>query len=285
LTAESQSRSETPSVETPSASIAPWASNEPSKGPSLKEIQAAEAKKAAEREKVEAAARRAQMEKELLAQANALTTAPALGLPNSATWGSGASPSTPTANTASAWAKPVVGKAPTAGSSGKTLAQIQREEEARKLRAVAAAKAASTVSGTPVSMSAAGKTYAGLAGNKAAPTTPSATGVGGAWTTVGSSGKVKTPTVTIPTAPSAPAPTGSAGGVRSTSGNVAPATMASKVKPTSATPSRSGTMNVGAAQEEFKKWAVGELMGDLKKGISGMSFCSLLVSLIRLVLY
>ncbi|KAI9693165.1 MAG: hypothetical protein M1822_005161 [Bathelium mastoideum] len=271
LTVESRSRSETP-VETPT-SIAPWA-KEPSeapKGPSLKEIQELEAKKAAQREAEEAAARRAVYEKELLAQAMAPQPAP--GLPTSSTWGSGQSPVTPGSAAASAWAKPLAGKptGSTAAGAGKTLAQIQKEEEARKkMAAVAKVSTATTASssGTAPPLSS-GKRYADLAG-KTAPPQPN---LGGAWTTVGANGKTKTtapPTATVAGATS-----------RSASGGVVAAS-ASRPKPT-ATPTRSATMGGAVMQanahDEFKKWAITELRPDLKGNISVDDFVGTLMAL------
>ena len=77
LAADSRSATQTP-IETPTVSIAPWAerTTEHPKGPSLKEIQEAEAKRAAEQEEIAAAARRAQAEQERLVQAQAPIPAP-----------------------------------------------------------------------------------------------------------------------------------------------------------------------------------------------------------------
>lgn len=268
LHAESRSRSQTPSVETPSASIAPWAKEpaEAPKGPSLKEIQDMEARAAAQAEEIAAKARRAALEKELAAQAQA--EAPAPGLPSSATWATAgtASPAPQSPATApSPWAK--AAKTPTVSTTAKTLAQIQKEEEARKRRvaAAAAAAAAATTAQSPVSAASAaaqtaGKRYADLASKIASPA-PVPTGPGGAWTTVGASGKVKTPIA--PTPPAA---------ARVVSQTTVPLAAAPVRKPTA--PIRTSTLGgtgPGAvnAQEEFKKWAVNELRHDLNKGVSG----------------
>jgi PERQ amino acid-rich with GYF domain-containing protein len=260
---ESRSQSATPSVETPSTSLAPWAkdSTEAPKGPSLKEIQAAEAKKAAQQEELAAAAKRAALEKEILAQANAAVVSAAPGLPTSSTWASGSSmsPVTPSGGAPSAWAKPLAGKGP-GSSTGtkKTLSQIQKEEEARKQRQVAAAStSASTASAS--SALAGGKRYAELA-SKHAPG-PSVNTGGGAWTTVGASGKAKTG---LPASPAS----------RNVSGSIPPATMAAaKSKPT---PVQTGGKSTGTgpiaglnAMDEFKKWVLSELKSDLLKGYSG----------------
>lgn len=256
LSGESRSQSATPSVETPSASIAPWAKEptEAPKGPSLKEIQEAEAKKAAEREAIAAAARREAAEKELLAQAQSPAAQP--GLPTTATWGSTGSPSTPVGAGVSAWAKPAAGKATgaTGTAAKKTLQQIQKEEEARKLRqAQAQAQAAAAAQNSAFSPSpalASGKRYADLA-SKPTASTPSTSG---AWTTVGASGKVKAP-VASPVAPAA---------IRT------PIATPAMTKKTIVT--RSSTASVtsakASAEEEFKKWAINELRGELNKDIN-----------------
>lgn len=256
LHTESPSPSQTPSVETPSASIAPWAKEpaEAPRGPSLKEIQEIEAKAAAQAEEIAAQARRAALERELAAQAQ--TTVPAPGLPSSSTWASASSPAIQPAATPSAWAK--AAKAATTPSAAKTLAQIQKEEEARKKR-VAVAAAAAAAAQSPVGGVAAaqvvGKRYADLASKIASP----APAVGGAWTTVGASGKVKTPAAV----PAPPPPTRAV--------SMATPSAAAVKKPT---PSRSTTLGGSAgtvnAQDEFKKWAVNELKHDLNKNVIGM---------------
>ena len=256
LALESRSRSQTPSVETPSATIAPWAkeSTEPtsSKGPSLKDIQAMEARKAAQAEEFAAAARRAAAGHER--QNASSQIAPAPGLPSSANW---AKPATPTATGPSAWVKPAVGKAPVATpvtSTKRTLAQIQKEEEVRKNRAAAAANAAATNAATTSANVplAGGKRYADASKN--GPHIPIGSN---AWTTVGAGGKVKTPT-----APAAPVP-GAA--VRATSsGSVQPiAAVKAAPKPIAAIAGKE------KAQEEFQKWVRAAVGKGLNGGISG----------------
>lgn len=260
LQTESRDLSQTPSVDTPSATVAPWAKEpaEAPKGPSLKDIQEAEAKKAAEAEAVAAAARRAQLQKEIEAQ-QVQASAPQPGLPTSSTWGA-VSPATPTGSAPAAWAKPV--QKPTGPAASKTLAQIQKEEEARKKRAAAAAAAAQSqahaMSG--VTAPAGGKSYANLAGKVTSPP-PSGNTATGAWTTVGAGGKPKTPAA-------GPIPTAS----RTVSAGIVPTVQ--PAAPARKPPVRSTTMtNPGAvnAQEEFKKWAIGELRPDLRKDINGRS--------------
>jgi PERQ amino acid-rich with GYF domain-containing protein len=246
LAAESRSLNQTP-IETPS-SLAPWAERtvEISKGPSLKEIQEAEAKKAAEQAAVAAAARQAQFEQEFRAQAQ--LPAPAPGLPTTSTWGNAVSPATPTTPVTPAWGKTTTGKplAATNGKAQKSLAQIQKDEEARKARAVAAASAQAAA----MPIAAGGKRYAELAG-KAAPASPASTNT--AWTTVGSSGKAKAPT-TIVAAPQTVS--------RTVSTTLKPA------RPTASVTRPSIMANQSKAAEEFTKWAKGALATGLNKTIN-----------------
>jgi PERQ amino acid-rich with GYF domain-containing protein len=261
LHAESRSRSQTPSAETPSASVAPWAKEpaESSRGPSLKEIQEAEAKVAAEAEALAAEARRVAFEREL-AQVQ-LSTAPAPGLPLTSNWASSNTASPATGVAPSPWAK--AAKTVAAPATAKSMAQIQKEEEARKKRLAAAAitqaavAAAAVVGVAAVQQSAGGKRYADLASKVASSPTPASPipGIGGAWTTVGASGKVKTPL---------PAPTPVSNRVASAS--VLPAVAA--VKKTVPSRATAGPMAVNAI-DEFKKWAVNELKHDLNKSVTG----------------
>lgn len=263
LSAESRSRSQTPSVETPNTTVAPWAKDltDPSKGPSLKEIQAIEARNAAQQEEIAAATRRAAAEQERQNQIQPVASTP--GLPSSANWASGASPVVPVTAGASVWTKPVAGKVsavPAAASTKKTLAQIQKEEEARKTRAAASAAANAAASSSNLLAISGGKRYADLA-SKIAPLT--AQGSNSAWTTVGAGGKVKTLT--------GPAP--SLAG-RSTITNMQPT--APPVKPKTTGPTRSGVGGVGGsitsqqtATDEFQKWTKSALGKGLNTGIPG----------------
>lgn len=266
LSAESRSRSQTPSVETPNTAVAPWAKDltDPSKGPSLKEIQAIEARNAAQQEEIAAAARRAAAEQERQNQIQPVASTP--GLPSSANWASGVSPAVPMTAGASVWTKPVAGKAsavPVAASTKKTLAQIQKEEEARKTRAAASAAASAVASASNLLAIAGGKRYADLA-SKTAPLTSQ--GSTSAWTTVGAGGKVKTPT--------GPAP--SLAG-RSAITNMQPA--APPAKPKATGPTRSGLGGLGGlggsissqqtAIDEFQKWTKSALGKGLNTGIPG----------------
>jgi PERQ amino acid-rich with GYF domain-containing protein len=264
LAATSRSQSQTP-IDTPSTSIAPWAKDttEAPKGPSLKEIQEAEARNAAQREELAAQARRAQFiaEQERLSQAQ---QAAAPGLPSTANWASGASPAPPSA-ASSVWSKPVA-KATTAPA--KTLAQIQKEEEARKQKlaqTTVVQTTAASPTGASAAAAAAGKRYADLASKVASSMPPTASG---AWTTVGAGGKAKAPVVVAPISPAAPAAT------RSTSATMVVPQVA-KAKPVApirtVTVGTISTANPNRATEEFTKWAKITLGKGLDNGINGMS--------------
>ncbi|KAI0188615.1 gyf domain-containing protein [Xylaria flabelliformis] len=232
------SRSETPDLPT----LAPWAKDggtESHKGPSLKEIQQAEAVKAAKAEEAAALARRAMLEQEA-ARERERVAAVAPGLPTSSTWGPVSSP----------WIKPVVGKGsapapstPAAVSDKKkTLADIQREEEAPQ---------------TGLSSTGA-KRYADLASktNAAASIAPATGGSG--WATVGAGGKVKAP------------PTGPAVQVRSTSSTglkPAPSAPAASPRPTPKTTTSALGGGRTEAMDEFNKW----LHSQLSRGITGVT--------------
>ena len=255
LNAESQTSSQADSIETLGAALAPWAKEpaEGSKGPSLKEIQAMEAKSAAQKEEIAVAARRALAEQERLSQQNQ-PIAPAPGLPSSANWASSISPVVPSTTGASPWAKPAAGKPAVAtpvATAKKTLAQIQKEEEARKSRAANAATANANATAAP----AGGKRYAELASKANAPTPLTSSA---AWTTVGASGKVKTPT--------APAPGLS---TRTASGGIVqPSTSAAKPKPI-VTTSTKGPGNQQLANQEFQRWTKSALSKGLNSNMNG----------------
>jgi PERQ amino acid-rich with GYF domain-containing protein len=253
LNVESRSRSETPEIASSTPSLAPWAKEqvEAPRGPSLKEIQEAEAKKAAKDEEIAAAQRRIVHEQEMR-MLNTQAVAPAPGLPTTSTWGNTGSPATPT-NTASAWATPAASKvsaASKAAASKKTLADIQREEELRKQK-LAAAAAASQPAAVP-----SGKRYADLASktNASVPTT------GSAWATVGAGGKVKIPTGPAVTAPPATRSVSSA--------NIPTASNARTARPavTTRSATTSGPAAITSAHEEFNKWARTTLLKGLKPG-------------------
>jgi PERQ amino acid-rich with GYF domain-containing protein len=246
--------------------LAPWAKDpgqEGQKGPSLKEIQEAEARKAAKAEEAAAALRKAAMEQEaaLLREkeksAAAAAAAANAGLPATSTWGQ----SSPVASV-SPWAKPGATKAKgttpsvASGAAGakKTLAEIQREEEARKQKAKEVA--IQTGVGAPVSTA---KSYANLAGKPNHGSTPTAPSPiltsGSGWATVGAGGKVKSPS-TVPSQLQSRS-------VSSTS-----------VKPALATPVKlapksivSNVSSTNTAIDEFNKWAYREL----SRGITGVN--------------
>lgn len=270
LAANSRSQTQTP-IEAPSAtSVAPWAreANDMPKGPSLKEIQEAEARNAAQREELAAATRRAQLlaEQERLSQAQ-VPQAP--GLPSSANWASSGSPSTPT-SASSAWNNK--GQSTTTSATAKkTLAQIQKEEEARKQRLAAAAAASTAQNAAPSPPASAGKRYADLA-SKTVPASASSPAPTGAWTTVGASGKAKAPAAaplgprstsgTIPTIPVATSVTSVL-----TKPRVSVAT--SNAAPRSVTVGSSPASNANRAVEEFTKWAKLTLGKGLNSNING----------------
>lgn len=254
LNAESRSTTHTPSVETPSATIAPWAKEtiESAKGPSLKEIQAIEARKAAQQEEIAAAARRQLAEQERLNQQQQ-QVAPAPGLPANVNWADNGSHAVPGS---SAWAKLNTNKnavATPVAPAKKTLAQIQKEEEARKNRAAASAAAANAANNaTNAAAPAGGKRYADLAG-KAPLANANQTQNNQAWTTVGAGGKAKPPAAPVPT----PARSASA----SNTPQAAP--VASKPKAAGKTVDKQG------ANDELQKWTKNALSKGLNAGIPG----------------
>lgn len=257
LATGSHSQAQTP-IDTAPTSVAPWAkeANDLPKGPSLKEIQEAEARTAAQREEVAAAARRAQLlaEQERLSQAQSQV---APGLPSSANWASSGSPAP--ASAGSPWANKSA-PTPTGTAAKKTLAQIQKEEEARKNRAAAAAAAATmTATPSPPVPSSASKRYADLASKGPAPA--AAVGPGSsAWTTVGASGKVKG----APTAPLGPRSSSGAAPISPVAAKPRPTIISRAVTSGSATPS-----NPNQAVEEFTKWATLSLSKGLNTDING----------------
>jgi PERQ amino acid-rich with GYF domain-containing protein len=259
----SRSQSGTPEITTPATttpSVAPWAKElgtDNRRGPSLKEIQEAESRKAAKAEEEAAAARRAALDQEAasLREREKAAAAIAPGLPTSSTWGSGSPVST-----TSPWTKPPVPKASAHAFAStttshsekkKTLAEIQREEELKKQRV----RESSAQAGIPQSS---GKRYADLASKSNVPVGPHptpASAVPAGWATVGAGGKVK-----IPTGPAAQ--------TRSASATIVKPVAAKPVsKPPTSTPTptvvKSDPGNV--AIEEFNKW----LHRELARGITG----------------
>lgn len=257
LNAETRSRSETPEVAIATPSIAPWAKEptEASKGPSLKEIQEAEAKKAAKADEIAAAARRTQLEQEMkILASQPVVQAP--GLPTSSTWGRTSSPANHP-STPSAWATASAVKAPVSTSiaaSKKTLADIQREEESRKMKLAAAAAVTQ-----PPQAPSGGKRYADLA-SKPSGASPAP---GAPWSTVGAGGKVK-----IPTGPAAAAPPT----VRAASSSTAPPPATRPARPAPAVRSATTTAQAGTttAKDAFNQWAKGTLVKGLNSDINGM---------------
>ncbi|KAK1758761.1 gyf domain-containing protein [Echria macrotheca] len=262
---DERSASGTPDTTSDSAALAPpptapWApqpGTETHKGPSLKEIQEAEAKKAAKREEIAAAARRAALELEAasLREREKAAAASVVGLPATSTWGTGSPVGTP--GSGSAWKQPAaaVGAASSgatgASASKKTLAEIQREEELRK-------KKAQGLHLTANSGSAFGKRYADLASKGSAPAVPTAAPVpsaGGGWSTVGAGGKVK-----IPTGPAAQTRSVSASTVKPAV-VAPPAAKAAAKTPVALKDAKS------LAMEEFRKW----MLRELSRGLDGIT--------------
>lgn len=271
LAADSRSSTGTP-IETPSASVAPWAdkTTEISKGPSLKEIQEAEAKRAAEQEAIMAEARRIQAEQERLAAAQIVPPAP--GLPSTSTWATSGSPSTPTTPGGSVWAKPAVTKPIVGPATKKTLAQIQKEEEARKQKAAAQAALQSQTQAYANPNVPTGNRYAQMASKVTATQQPGPTPVQGqvpspsigAWTTVGASGKPKTPAAVVAAAPAV--------AQRSVSTTIPSSVQSSaSVRPT---PSRTASLALSTtvkdkAKDELTRWCKAQLgKGGLHSGIN-----------------
>lgn len=260
LSAESQTQSQVPPPSEPAdaaaASLAPWARpTETPRGPSLKEIQEVEARKAAQAEALAAEVRRSAAEKEaqLLAQAQAVSAAAAAGLPSTASWARDVPSST--VSTSTPWAKPT--STVSNATTTKSMAQIQKEEEARKRRVAAAATTAQqTALANGLAASATGKRYAELA-SKGAPGAPIPAS-GGAWATVGAGGKAKLPPGS--TASTTPKPDLSA--------------VAKKAPISRAVSTSTGAANgnaTAAAHEALTRWAVNELKHDLDKSVSGRS--------------
>lgn len=271
--------------------LAPWArdpGSETQKGPSLKEIQEAEAQKAAKLE----AQRRAVAEQEALAAKEREKANPAVvpGLPANSTWGSGS----PVPTSSSPWSKPGAPKAgPVGAGSGasgattpskKTLAEIQREEAARKLKA---SKDQAIQAGAAAGISSFGKRYADLAsktgppGIPAAPAAASATTTSGTgWATVGAGGRVKA-------APAGPAVQG-----RSVSATTVRTPLPQPIKPqakTAMSPTNKAS-SVAEAQAAFRAWVKGELSKGLAATHSVDNVATLLLEfddpeVIRLALY
>ncbi|ROT41922.1 hypothetical protein SODALDRAFT_286865 [Sodiomyces alkalinus F11] len=284
----SRSQSGTPDASSGSEPppLAPWAKDSGSgsrKGPSLKEIQEIEARNAAKAEEAATAARRAQLEQEAaLLREREKVAASTPGLPTTSTWGS-ASP----VPVGSPWAKPSAVKvAPGAASTTKhkTLADIQREEEARKEKARAAAAQSGAV---PINTVGA-KRYADLAPRSGGgagsgsgsnnsnppgfPQVPSGVpaAVGSGWATVGAGGKVKAP----PTGPAAQTPS------RTVSINNGKAATPVKAisKPAMSTPGTGSKTD--AAMDEFSKW----LHRELSRGITGVDIETFAATLVILPL-
>lgn len=181
----------------PASKPAPWAakddSNPQSTGPSLREIQEAEAKRAEAKRAAEKAAARAR-----------LTTASPSGgeeLPTTLSWGLASAPAaiakTAAGGEGASGGASAGGPAAPAWNAGKaapkkTLMEIQEEERKRAEKLKAQQIALKKGYADSASRTAGGN----LHGAVVAPTTNAASGGGGAWSVVGASGKPTTPSTT-----------------------------------------------------------------------------------------
>lgn len=265
---ETRSQSQTPdSAAATSATaaqpppLAPWArepGTETQKGPSMKEIQEAEAHERTVKE--EARRRRAAQEQvAMVAKERENMSQVAPGLPPNSTWGSGS----PAPAASDPWSKPANAKPGVVGGgvAGNTtpakrpLAEIQREEiERQKQRQTKEASLMGPATGTHGM----GKRYADLASKSGPPgisTAASAAGAAssavGGWSTVGAGGKVKAPVG--PQTRSASAST-----VRS------PAPQAAQQPAKPVVPAATKVNSIGDAHAALQKWLKGELSRGMK---------------------
>ncbi|RDA84333.1 hypothetical protein CP532_4947 [Ophiocordyceps camponoti-leonardi (nom. inval.)] len=256
---EQYSRSQSTSPETAQPPpLAPWAKDpgaEGQKGPSLKEIQEAEARKAARAEEAAAALRKASLEQEtamLRERERRASASTAAGLPPTSTWGHG-SP----VMASGPWSKPGPAKGPAPGlsntslsASKKTLAEIQREEEVRKQKSRDKDGAVHSGGGTGSSKSyalLAGKPNHAPVGGTPSPGVAVVAATGSGWATVGAGGKVKVPT--------GPAAATQGRSVNKTAGPVVKVVS----KPAAANNANGRAESTSAAMEEFSKWTRREL--------------------------
>ncbi|KAF3083299.1 hypothetical protein TWF102_000710 [Orbilia oligospora] len=247
--------------------IAPWAKDPEAsphqKGPSLKEIQENQAKQVA---KAEAAAQEARRQEQAQQAALAAASAPApptSGLPSTSTW---AAPTPSPVATTSVWAKPLA-KAPTTPLKQKTLTQIQKEEEARKHKAVT--NSPSTTTPAPTAAPAATPTRRSEWASKAAaapsnPVAPTTNTVGGAWTTVGAGGKKLGGATTISS------PTPAQARIITSAPTPKIVKKPTTVQLAAATPQKT-------ANDEFMKWCKINLKG-LNSGVNVDEFVTMIMS-------
>ncbi|SPO27506.1 uncharacterized protein UTRI_10623 [Ustilago trichophora] len=184
----------------PASRPAPWAAKDDaaqSTGPSLREIQEAEAKRAEAKRAAEKAAARARM----VASPTATEE-----LPTTLSWGLASAPATKTVTSAAGSdagsAAAASGPAAPAWNAGKTapkktLMEIQEEERKRaeKVKAQQAAQAIALRKGYADSASRSASAT-NLHGAVVAPVNANASSGGGAWSVVGASGKPTTPSAT-----------------------------------------------------------------------------------------
>ncbi|KAG9007354.1 hypothetical protein FRB90_009413 [Tulasnella sp. 427] len=262
---------EQPAVTTPSTTAPKtvWSNFGEEKPSSLRKIQEAEAKKAAEARKAE---------KERVTKNVVAAAAPPASTTASVTEATGS------------WGLPQVGRAPVAsapspapstGSAGgvwatkpsavakKTMKEIQDEEEKRKKAAAAAqAQAAATAAASapaPAALAAASAVKRGYA-DSAKPTSSSASAQPSGWTTIGASGKAVAPATPAAPAPAAtrPAAPGSRPSTMSVPG--ASTTSSTIIKPASkpATSAAKPADEVPPPSLEFIRW-----MREALRGLTG----------------
>ncbi|KAK6535044.1 hypothetical protein TWF281_006342 [Arthrobotrys megalospora] len=267
-TAQSVAKSPAMSAtELQTVSIAPWAKDLESaphqKGPSLKEIQENQAKQVAKAEAAAQEARRQEQAQQAALAAASAPTPPTSGLPSTSTWGA---PTPSPATNASAWAKPLA-KASTTPVKQKTLAQIQKEEEARKQKAVAL-QPTTTTAATPTTPTATSSRRSEWASKAAAapsnPVPPTTNVVGGAWTTVGAGGKKLGGAATV----SSPTPA---------QARLVPSAPAPKIVKKPATVQLAAATPQKTANDEFMKWCKINLKG-LNSGVNVDEFVTMIMS-------
>lgn len=241
----------------PASKVAPWAAKEDEKsrapsGPSLRDIQEAEAKQADARKQAESKAKAA-----AAAAQTVSTPQPDSDSLAGMSWGLPSKPNVGAATTsaASTPSDPVWGQGD-AGSK-KTLKQIQEEEE-KRAKAQAAAKAATSGGAAAPTRRgyadlAAGPTQVSVAGVRRTAATANDCSQGAAgWSTVGSGGK------TAP-APAQPARSASNIPAKPSVSLMKPATPTSS--PAKATKASPGTLNEVTPTADFIRWTKESLTG------------------------
>lgn len=256
LTDEAQMITQDASTEsrTPMGSVAPWAKEvaDASRGPSLREIQESETHRAALLAHAEETAARDRRQQELVRASQPTPPAPVPSLPDSSTWGKpavAAAPGTPTSP--SVWSK-AQKRIPTNTGSSKSLTQIQKDEEDRAKRAVAAAAASKQAASATIP---AGKRYSELASRGVSQLPSNASSA--VWSTIGVGGRVKIAT----NASSSPVSVKGGATIPSNSS-------ATKARPSGSRVASAAGASQSEAQTHFRKWAKTALKG-LNNEING----------------